>query len=205
LLEWPEVFEAPVTLDDAGRQRAAAIIEQFAMSRKFSGREKDNLLLQLAGRLDVDYQDLCQKRVLHLITPDEAKSLAARGVDLQYHTHRHRVYRSRERMFAELGDNRHRIVMFTPNEPSHFCYTGGFYLPEYCEYLKEYGIISATTSFPGLCTVRTNPLLLPRLSDTMELSDLEFRAWLTGTRVLFPMRPVQMSEGYLLEEEGLTT
>ena len=136
-LEWPEVFPAPVALDDAGRQRANAAIQQFALSRKLSGREKDDLLARLAGRLGIDYQELCRNRVMHLITPEEARDVAARGVDLQYHTHRHRVYRGRERMFAELQDNRSRIAMFTSREPRHFCYTGGFYLPEYPEYLER--------------------------------------------------------------------
>jgi peptidoglycan/xylan/chitin deacetylase (PgdA/CDA1 family) len=200
-LEWQEVFPTPVALDNAGRERATATIKQFAISRKLSGPEKDGLLARLAERLDIDYQELCRKRVMHLITPEEARELADRGVDLEYHTHRHRVYRSRERIFAELQDNRRRIATFTSNEPCHFCYTGGFYLPEYPVYLKEYGILSATTCTPGLCTARTNPLLLPRLVDTMGLSDLEFRAWLEGTADLLPKRPTKMSEGQLVEEE----
>jgi peptidoglycan/xylan/chitin deacetylase (PgdA/CDA1 family) len=204
-LEWPEVFPAPVSLDDAGRQAATEAIKKFALSRKLSGQQKDDLLAQLAGRLDVDYQDLCRKRVMHLITAEEATALAARGVDLQYHTHRHRVYRSSERMFAELQDNRKRIAMYTSTEPRHYCYTGGFYLPEHPGYLKKYGILSATTCFPGLGTRQTNPLLLPRLVDTSGLSDLGFRAWLTGTGNLMPKRQVEMREGQLLEEEELAT
>jgi peptidoglycan/xylan/chitin deacetylase (PgdA/CDA1 family) len=204
-LEWPEVFPAPIALDDAGRDRAVAAMKEFAISRKLSGQEKDDLLAQLAGRLDLDYGDLCEKRILHLVTPEEAKALAARGVDLQYHTHRHRVYESRERMFAELQDNRRRIANYTSNEPRHFCYTSGFYLPEHPGYLKEYGIASATTCFPGLCTARTDPMLLPRLVDTMGLSDLEFRAWLTGTAALLPGRAVAMGEGQLAPREELAT
>lgn len=204
-LEWPEVFPVPVALDEAGRKQATATIKQFAISRKLSGREKDDLLAQLAGRLDIDYEDLRRKRVLNLITPQEARELAARGVDLEYHTHRHRVYRSRERLFAELEDNRRRITTFTSSEPRHFCYTSGFYLPEYPAYLKDYGMLSATTCRAGLCTARTNPLLLPRLVDTTGLPDLEFRAWLTGTADLLPRRPYEMGEGQLLEEEELAT
>lgn len=204
-LEWPEVFPTPIALDVAGRQRAVTMILQFAISRKLSAQEKDDLLARLAGRLDIDYQDLCRRRILHLITPGEAMELAARGVDLQYHTHRHRVYRSRERMLAELQDNRRQIAMFTSIEPRHFCYTGGFYLPEHLEYLKEFGMLSATTCRAGLCTTRTNHLLLPRLVDTMGLSDLEFRAWLAGTAGLLPARPYEMSEDQLVEEEGLAT
>jgi len=204
-LEWSEVFRDPIALDDAGRQHAVGVIKQFASSQKLSGQGKDNLLAQLAERLDIDYQNLCRKRIMHLITPQEAKSLAARGVDLQYHTHRHRMHRSCEGMFAELRENHRRIAMYTSNEPRHFCYTGGFYLPEHPRFLEQYGILSATTCLPGFCTRRTNPLLLPRLVDTMGLSDLEFGAWLSGTRALLPRRPVHMSEDQLLEEEELAT
>ena len=202
-LEWPEVFPTPVALDDDGRKRATAAILRFAITWKLSGQEKDGLLARLAGRLDIDYEELCRKRVMHLITPEEARDLAARGADLQYHTHRHRVYRSRDRMFAELKDNLRRIAAFTSREPRHFCYTGGFYLPEYPVYLKEYGMLSATTCKPGLCTARTNPLLLPRLVDTPGLSDLEFHAWLDGSADLLPKRSNEMSEGQLLEEDEL--
>ena len=106
-------------------------------------------------------------------------------------------------MFAELKDNLRRIAAFTSREPRHFCYTGGFYLPEYPVYLKEYGMLSATTCKPGLCTARTNPLLLPRLVDTPGLSDLEFHAWLDGSADLLPKRSNEMSEGQLLEEDEL--
>ncbi|HTR14158.1 MAG TPA: polysaccharide deacetylase family protein [Roseiarcus sp.] len=204
-LEWPEVFSAPVVLDGAGRKTATRTIMQFAISRKLSGREKDDLLAGLAARLDVDYDELCQKRVMHLITPAEARELADRGVDLQYHTHRHRVYRTRERMFAELQDNRRRITTFTAREPRHFCYTAGFHLPEYPAFLKEYGILSATTCESGLCARQTNPLLLPRLVDTTGLSDLEFRAWLDGAADLLPRRKTEMGEGQLVDELELAT
>ncbi|MBZ5677963.1 MAG: polysaccharide deacetylase family protein [Acidobacteriia bacterium] len=204
-LDWPEVFAAPVALDEEGRRRAVTAIKQFAASQHLSGHEKDGLLSRLAARLDVDYEDLCRKRILHLVTPEEAKDLVARGLDLQYHTHRHRVYRNRERMFAELRDNRHRISQFTSTEPRHFCYTAGFYLPEYPEYLKEYGISSATTCKLGFCTPDTNPMLLPRLVDSMTLTDLEFRSWLSGTAGFLPTRPYQMGEGQLIEEEQAAT
>jgi len=199
-LHWPEVLSVPRALDSAGRQAATAAIKEFALSRKLSGQEKDQLLARLAARLDIDYEDLCRRRVLHLITPGEAKALAARGLDLEYHTHRHRVYRHRERMFAELDDNRRRLETYTPEPPQHFCYTGGFYLPEHLEYLAAYGIRTATTCFRGLCTARSNPLLLPRLVDTMTMSDLEFCSWLTGTASLLPKRAEAMSEGQLGED-----
>lgn len=201
-LEWPELFQSPVSVSGAeSREHVGATIQNFAKAKRLSGLEKDLLLIELASRLDIDYEDLCKKRVMHLINPSEAKQLAAQGVDIQYHTHRHREYRNRERMFAELRDNQRRIVAFSSNEPRHFCYTGGFYLPQHPLFLKEYGMMTATTCKPGLCTSGSDRMTLPRLVDTASLSELEFRAWLAGTAALLPHRPHHMSEGQLAEEE----
>lgn len=203
VLDWPEIFPSPVPLSNPdSRQRAGAAIQEFAKSKMLSARGKDSLLGELAVRLAIDYEDLCRKRVMHLITPQEAKQLAESGVDIEYHTHRHREYRTRERMFAELADNHRRIAAVTPNEPRHFCYTGGFYLPQHPVFLKEYGMLTATTCKPGMCTSRTDQMTLPRLVDTANLSDLEFRAWLAGTASLLPHHPHRMSEGQLAEEEA---
>ena len=187
-LEWPEVLPTRFVLDAAGRHAAAILMRESAASRKLSAQEKDLMLGRLAERLDIDYEDLCRKRVLHLVTPAEARELAARGVDLEYHTHRHRVYRNREQTFAELRDNRSRLESYSSHPPQHFCYPSGLYLPEHLEYLAAYGMRSATTCVPGICTPQTNPLLLPRLVDTTGMSELEFRAWLAGTASLLPRR-----------------
>jgi peptidoglycan/xylan/chitin deacetylase (PgdA/CDA1 family) len=187
-LEWPEVLPAAVELDTTGRQSAFDRIREFASSRQLSAQQKDQLLQSLAERLEVDYDDLCRKRLMHLITREEAAALAARGVDLEYHTHRHRVYKDRERMLAELRDNRMRLETYTPHAPEHFCYPSGLFFPELVESLAACGIRSATTCLPGFCTSRTNPFLLPRLVDTGGMSEVEFRGWLAGTASLLPKR-----------------
>jgi peptidoglycan/xylan/chitin deacetylase (PgdA/CDA1 family) len=200
-LRWPEVFPLPLAVDSvAGREAATAAIKGFALSRKLSAHEKDRLLARLAERLEIDYEDLCQRRVLHLITSAEAKALAARGLGLEYHTHRHRIYQGRAGTFAELDDNRRVLETCTTERPQHFCYVNGSYLPEHLEHLAAYGIRSATTCSPGLCTARTHPLLLPRLVDTMAVSDLEFSSWLAGTASLLPRRAQTMAEGELVED-----
>jgi peptidoglycan/xylan/chitin deacetylase (PgdA/CDA1 family) len=199
-LHWPEVLRGSFALDSGGRQAATAAIIEFGLSHKLSGCEKDALLERLAQRLEIDYQDLCQKRLLCLITPEEAKSLAARGVDLEYHTHRHRVYRGRERFVAELDDNRRRLETYTTNPPQHFCYPSGVYLPEHLKYLAAYGIRSATTCLHGLCTAHTHSLLLPRVLDMMGVSELEFRSWLAGTAAFLPKHAEAVNECQLAEE-----
>ena len=200
-LRWPEVFPVPCAVDSvAGRNAAFAAIKGFEVSRKLSAPEKDQLLARLAERLDIDYEDLCQRRVLHLITSAEAKALATRGLDLEYHTHRHRAYQGRARTFVELDDNRRVLEACATEPPQHFCYASGFYQAEDLEHLAAYGIRSATTCARGLCTPRTHPLLLPRLIDTMAVSDLEFRSWLTGTASLLPRREQTMGEGQLARD-----
>lgn len=203
LLEWPEIFPGSISLDEAGRQRATSTIQNFALKRKLSGREKDGVLSELASRLGLDYEELCRRRVMHLITAEEGRELAARGVNFEYHTHRHRLHARKERMFQELEDNRSRILSISEHEPHHFCYTGGYYLPEHPGVLKDYGIVSATTCEPGICSQKTSPLLLPRLVDTPGLTELEFRSWLTGTAALLPKRAYRMSEGQLAEDGEL--
>ena len=200
VLNWPEVLPAPGNLDKGGRAATARAIKQFAMDRKLSGQEKDQLLGRLASRLGVDYEELCQRRVLHLVNPQEAADMGARGVDLELHTHRHREYRGRVRMMGELEDNRRRLATFSPREPKHFCYTGGMHLPQFPDYLKSFGVLSATTCEAGLCEATTNPYLLPRLVDTQVLTELEFRSWLSGAPHFLPTRPYHPAEGQLLED-----
>ena len=200
--EWKDVLSVPAELGDP-QQRAAATrqIKAVALARRLSGREKDGLLQQLASRLGIDYEDLCRKRVLHLVTPAEAREMVAQGLDVQYHTHRHRVYRTQEPFHRELDDNRQRIASVTPAPPRHFCYTGGVYLPQFPAILKAYGIESATTCDFGLCTPDSDPMLLPRYLDGTPISDLEFRGWLYGTASFLPRRTYPAAEGQLMEEE----
>src|SRR3974390_1442057 len=119
------------------------------------------------------------------------------GLDVQYHTHRHRGYRRGDLTLQDLEDNRRRITAVTGVEPKHFCYPGGFYIPEYIEQLRGSGIVSGTTCKSGLCTRSGDPLLLPRLLDSENLTDIEFRAWLDGVGALLPQRPYRLDSSQL--------
>ena len=138
--------------------------------------------------------------MLHLVTPGEARAMSEAGVDLQLHTHRHRVYLEEDYFHSELDDNMARVRAIAPNaNPRHFCYTGGFYAPEFPAILRNYGLKSATTCELGLATAESNPFLLPRLLDHANLSDTEFRSWLMGFADLFPRRQYPMTEGQLMK------
>jgi len=199
-LDWPDVLSHSVALDEAGRLSALRDICSFAAAAGLSGQQKDDLLAKLAARLGIDYEALCRKRLLHIMTPEETRILAGEGVDIQLHTHRHRVWRSREKFYRELDDNRKRIEAISSITPRHFCYTGGVYLPEFFQYLEDYGITSATTCESGLCNRHSARMCLPRLVDTSTLSDVEFRGWISGISALLPQRRYVPSEGQLGDE-----
>ncbi|HEX8845381.1 MAG TPA: polysaccharide deacetylase family protein [Pyrinomonadaceae bacterium] len=170
--------------------RAAALkeIHEFARRRELSAEEKDALAASLAKELKIDYDALLARRLLHLLKPDEAKRLAAGGVDIQLHTHRHRVPLDRELFRREIEDNRKSIREMTGTTASHFCYPSGVYDAAFLPWLDELEVVSATTCETGFATKASEPLLLPRLLDTSSLSPIEFESWLAGVSAVLPRR-----------------
>jgi peptidoglycan/xylan/chitin deacetylase (PgdA/CDA1 family) len=172
----------------SSRDAALAAIHEFACEQRSSAEEKDALSAELARELGVDYDALMERRALHNINTDEAKQLAANGVDIQLHTHRHRTPMDRQLFLREIEDNRQSIREITGRRAEHFCYPSGQYHNAFLPWLKESGIVSATTCELGLASSNTNPLLLPRLVDVTSLSAIEFESWLTGLSAALPRR-----------------
>jgi peptidoglycan/xylan/chitin deacetylase (PgdA/CDA1 family) len=158
------------------------------------------LLSTLAGKLAIDYEALCKKRILHVMNPAEAAEMARAGVAIELHTHRHRVSNRKDRFEQEIQDNRARIAAVSSDDTRHFCYPGGFHLPEFPGWLRELNVVSATTCQPGFVSRASDPMLLSRLVDASGLTETEFRSWLSGLASLLPHRPHEMSEGQLMEE-----
>ena len=163
-------------------------IHSFTREHKFSAAEKDALLSKLAARLKIDYDALLEQRIMHNLTPDEVKQLAAGGVDVQLHTHRHRTPKDRSLFIREIEDNRRSIHAMTGKSPSHFCYPSGAYDLAFLPWLKESGVVSATTCEPGFASQASARLLLPRVLDNPSLSPIEFESWLTGVSAALPRR-----------------
>lgn len=170
------------------RARVFKELQTFINRQKLSAEEKDALARKLAAELKVDYDELLAKRILHLITPEEVKSLSADGVDIQLHTHRHRTPLDRELFLREIEDNRKSIAEMTGTRASHFCYPSGVYDREFLPWLEETGVLSATTCELGFATRGSHKMLLPRLLDTSALAPVEFEGWLTGIASVLPRR-----------------
>jgi peptidoglycan/xylan/chitin deacetylase (PgdA/CDA1 family) len=179
----------------ADRQRAHQAIVRHADAAGLSAREKDELAQRVAVALEIDYQGLVRRRILSLLTPAEVTSLSAAGVDFQLHTHRHRTPVDEHAFAREIRDNRRELAELTGKNTAHFCYPSGVYEPEFLPWLKEAGVVSATTCDTGIASQSTNPLLLPRLIDTMNLSPVEFESWVSGAGAFLPLRRHQPTHG----------
>lgn len=172
----------------ASQAKVLAEITAHARARKLSADEKDALLTSLAAQLRVDYEALIAERIMHNVTPGEVKELAAAGIDVQLHTHRHRTPRDRHLFLREIEDNRQSIQKMTGKHAEHFCYPSGVYDLAFLPWLKESGVVSATTCETGFASRSSNPLLLPRVLDNPQLSSIEFESWLTGVSAALPRR-----------------
>ena len=175
--------------DPADRLLAHEAIVRHAETAGLTAAEKDDLARHVALAVGVDYDDLARRRILRLLTPNEVTTLSAAGIDFQLHTHRHRTPVDQRAFTREIDDNRRSLMTMTGRTANHFCYPSGVYEPEFFQWLKESGVISATTCDTGIASPTTDPLLLPRLIDTMNLSAVEFESWITGAGAFLPLRP----------------
>jgi hypothetical protein len=173
---------------DAAHTEVLKKLYEFAQRNKLSAEEKDELSFRLASLLRVNYEELIQKRLLHIMTPEEVSRVASEEVDIQLHTHRHRTPSDRALFLREIEDNRKCIQAMTGSLPTHFCYPSGVYDEAFLPWLREAGIESAATCDPALTTRSSEPLLLPRLVDSSTLSPVEFEGWLAGVSNILPQR-----------------
>ncbi len=170
------------------QKRAHALVIAHAAENKFSAEQKNYLLEQMCDSLQLNYSEFCRKRIMQLMNKDEIASIASAGIDVQLHTHRHRVPLEEQLFRREIEDNRQVINDATGKQANHFCYPSGEYNPQFFAWMEAENVISATTCDTALSTAETNPFLLPRLVDTCSLSEVEFEGWLTGISQFLPQR-----------------
>jgi hypothetical protein len=139
--------------------------------------------------------------MLQLMSPRELSALDERLVSVQLHSHRHRTPRDESQFLRELDDNVDALAAmgFSRADRRHFCYPSGDADPLFYPWLRARGIVSATTCEPRLASRNTHRLDLPRVIDTMALSDIEFRAWTTGVSAFIPRRRFRLSDSERLE------
>ena len=164
----------------AERTRVANTIHDSLIARDAGPPEQDAVLRDVSARVGVSYDALASERQLTLLRPEEVTSLAAEGVDFQLHTHRHTNPVDPAKFLHEIRENSWRIEAMTGRRPAHFCYPSGIYRQLYFPILESEGVVSATTTEPGIVSATKPRLLLPRFVDMNVVSDVEFESWLSG-------------------------
>jgi peptidoglycan/xylan/chitin deacetylase (PgdA/CDA1 family) len=127
-------------------------------------------------------------RVLSFLTQGELADVAARGVAIEMHTHRHRLPPDVDGLLRDIRVNRDLITSITRRIPRHLCYPDGIYHASHLPYLRACGVETATTCDPGLAGTSAHPLLLPRFVDSEACSQATFNAWVTGVASWIPRR-----------------
>jgi peptidoglycan/xylan/chitin deacetylase (PgdA/CDA1 family) len=163
---------------------ASSRVCEMVWRERWSAEKKHDWLGQFANRLGLDWAEFLRSRVLALMRPEEISGLDPGIVDVQLHTHRHRVPEEHDLFLREIDDNRRALADcgLDARRLTHFCYPSGVHRPALLPWLAEAGVTSAVTADPGLASRRHDPLLLPRFIDTGTTSEVEFEGWASGLR-----------------------
>lgn len=139
------------------------------------------LLERLSNKLEIDFHALVDNRVFHLMSLDELKDAAEKGIDIQLHTHRHRFPVDDPALLRrEIEDNRKSLAPITTKPLKHLCYPSGIWSHVAFPALRSLGIASAVTTEQGLNFAAESILHLRRISDGEYVHELEFEAELSG-------------------------
>jgi len=173
----------PLDLRTAGGvNTAAARVWAFARSAKLSQEERQTLAEKLADFVGLDYSSIVKARLFNLMNRAELSELVHEGVDVQLHTHRHRMPNDKAMFLADLAENREFLKTIGQLGARYFAYPSGLYRSEVFPWLSDAGVRSATTCETGMVGPDSNCMCLPRLIDGSGLSEPEFESWLCGFR-----------------------
>ena len=163
---------------------ASSRVWETVWRERWSAEKKHEWLGGFATRMGIDWAGFLRSRVLALMHPEEIGVLDPAIVDVQLHTHRHRVPEQRDLFLREIDDNRRALADcgLDPRRLTHFCYPSGVHRPALLPWLAEAGVTSGVTSDSGLASADCHPFLLPRFVDTGMTSEVEFEGWACGLR-----------------------
>jgi peptidoglycan/xylan/chitin deacetylase (PgdA/CDA1 family) len=152
--------------DHAARDRLADDMSRYA-DEKLGSAERLGFVRALAARLEIDLEPVLARRTFHLMSRTQLAELAAGGVSLELHTHRHRFPpEDRAACADEIERNRGFLAGIATAPPGHFCYPSGEYRPHQKDWLRELGVRSATTTRHGLSYPGMDAMELPRFLDS---------------------------------------
>jgi len=132
--------------------------------KTFNDDEKIAFLLTIAQSLGVS-EDAISSKQFHNACYTELRSVIASPlVNVQLHTHTHKLPVDAEAIRREIQKNREVLTKQLGKQKSyvHFCYPSGIWFPEHIPELHALGIRTATTLDEGLNKRTEHPLKLKR-------------------------------------------
>ncbi len=115
-----------------------------------------------------------------LVTDAQIADMVERGIDIQLHTHRHRLPTDEAGIRDELLTNARHLGPLVRAPLKHLCYPSGEWQPHHLPLIRALGIDTATTTDSGLVWPDAEPLLMSRFLDSETKTDIEFEAELCG-------------------------
>lgn len=176
-------FPAPASLDLADAQAVQAFCDGLLAhgDQRCDEAARQAICRQLGERLGVDYGAIVRSRKLSLLTPDELPLLERASIDVQLHTHRHRLApHDAASIEREVRDNRAVLEPAIGRRVRHFCYPSGQWNAWQWQALRQAEVASATTCEPGLNDASTPLLALYRTLDANDLPQVVLDAELHG-------------------------
>jgi peptidoglycan/xylan/chitin deacetylase (PgdA/CDA1 family) len=168
----------PIRTSEEKGRLAEKIIEDARA--RLTEEQRSALSRELGRRLGVDHDALVARRCFDLMTAEEIRTLAAAGIDVQLHTHRHRFPVHEELARCEILDNRALLSGLVARPLEDFCYPSGIWSSEHWPWLSAVGVRSATTCDLGLNYPDTPRYALKRFLDFDDLRPIEFAAEMSG-------------------------
>jgi peptidoglycan/xylan/chitin deacetylase (PgdA/CDA1 family) len=175
---------------EEGINAASVEIRNFATEGHLCQEERQQIAKRLADLVGEDYQELSRRRMFNLMNREELSQIVRSGIDLQLHTHRHRVPSNKDLFLKELADNQEFLRDIGQANTNHFAYPSGVYRQEVFPWLAQFGVRSATSCDTGLVSSHSYQLCLPRFIDSPNISNLEFESWLCGLRDVLPSQKI---------------
>jgi len=173
-------LQGHLDLDDApARERALWQMIHHAES-ELDEPARQALAREFAVRTAVDYELFEQSRAVGLLTTDELRELSGAGIDLQLHTHRHRLPADEDVVRREIAENRAVLAPVAARPLEHLCYPSSEHYPEQFEWLRELGVVSGTTCDTGLVRRGDDRYRLARILDGECVSEIELQAEMCG-------------------------
>lgn len=188
---WPEMgIVEPVQLGHHRTQWGlAALIVRATRGPNFPVERREAVLDELGDRLGEDMPSIRRRGIMSIMSPDEVSDCVRRGVNIELHTHRHRMPRDRNLLLREIEENREIIRRLSGSVATHFCYPSGEYQMSSLPWLAEAGVASATTCEVALASRRSHQYLLPRFLDTSQQPMLAFDGWVSGGAAFVSRKP----------------